>query len=294
MRCRPGIAGTIFAAFSLLLLAAMVISQPVRLVAADEEKKQSGEAKKGDEATVKPAASDNPTPTNPADPTAPLRRLLPEDDVWIDPKNKQIVIEGEVCLTRGLLEMFACLKGSKEHESVVAANAKAYPVHAALLALGAKSGSPAKFDPKYVPASGTPIDVMVYWTDDKGQPQKAKAQDWVRDIKTQKPMGPSWVFAGSAFHHNEVTGKNIYIADAYGDFICVSNFPSALLDIPVESSQENAELAFEANTEKIPPRGTKVKIVLMPKIEKQAAGKLNRRDAEAQRETTPKSDTDKK
>lgn len=273
MRCRPSLAGTIFAAFSLLLLAAMVTIQPVRLGAADEEKKQSGETKKADEAPVKPAASDNPAPTNPADPTAPLRQLTRDENVWMDPKNKQIVIEGEVCLTRGLLEMFACLKGSKEHESVVAANTKAYPVHAALLALGAKSGSPAKFEPKYVSANGTPIDVMIYWTDDKGQPQKAKAQDWVRDIKTQKPMATSWVFAGSTFHHNEVTGKNIYMADAYGEFICVSNFPSALLDIPVESSQENADLAFEANTEKIPPRGTKVKIVLMPKIEKQAAAK---------------------
>jgi hypothetical protein len=274
MRCRPSLAGKIFAIFSLSLIAVTVVVRPVQFAAADEEKNPAGETPKTGEAPTNPKAADGPAPTNPADPTATLKRLLPDDEnVWIDRKNKHIVIEGEVCLTRGLLEMFACLKGSKEHESVVAAKTKAYAVHAALLALGAKSGSPAKFDPKYAPASGTPIDVMVYWTDDKGQPQKAKAQDWVRDIKTQKTLATSWVFAGSAFHFNEVTKKNVYIADAYGDFICVSNFPSALLDIPIESSQENAELAFEANTEKIPPRGTKVKIVLMPKIEKQAAAK---------------------
>jgi hypothetical protein len=257
--------------------------QSMRHAAADEEKKPAGETPKAGETPANPPAANEPAPTNPADPTAPLRRLLPDEDVWLDTKNKQIVIEGEVCLTRGLLEMFACLKGSKEHESVVAAKTKAYPVHAALLALGAKQGSPAIFEPKYTPATGTQIDVMVYWTDDKGQPQKAKAQDWVRDIKTQKPLATSWVFAGSKFHHNEVTGKNVYIADAYGDFICVSNFTSALLDIPIESSQENAELAFEANTEKIPPRGTKVKIVLMPKIEK-AATKDKSGDAPAKKQ----------
>lgn len=214
------------------------------------------------------------TPTNPGDANAPLKRLLPEYDVWIDPKNKQVVIEGEVCLTRGLLEMFACLKGSKEHESVVAANTKAYAVHAALLALGAKSGSPAQWEPKYQSATGTPIEIDVYWTDAKGQPQKTKAQNWVRDIQTKKPLTFSWVFAGSKFHRDD-TGKQHYLADASGDFICVSNFPSAMLDLPVESSQANAELAFEVFSENVPPRGTKVKLVLIPKLEKNgdAAGK---------------------
>ncbi len=230
---------------------------------------------------------DEPAPTNPADPSAPLKRLLPEYDVWIDPKNKQVVIEGEVCLTRGLLEMFACLKGSKEHESVVSANTKAYVVHAALLALGAKSGSPASWEPKYTPATGTPIDIMVFWTNDKGQPQKGKAQDWVRDIKTQEPLKFSWVFAGSAFHRDEMTGKQHYLSDASGDFICVSNFPSAMLDLPIESSQANDELAFEAFAEKIPPRGTKVKMVLIPKLEKKKAEAANLPHAGAEAQSKP-------
>ena len=75
-----------------------------------------------------------------------------------------------------------------------------------------------------------------------------------------------WVFAGSGFWVDPEDGTRHYNADA-GDFICVSNFPTATLDVPVKSSQENSELLFEAATDKIPARGTKVRLVLVPKIE---------------------------
>ena len=70
-----------------------------------------------------------------------------------------------------------------------------------------------------------------------------------------------WVFAGSRFWTDEETGKQYYQAEG-GDFICVSNFGTAALDIPVESSQSNDALEFEAFTERIPPLGTPVRLVL--------------------------------
>ena len=70
-------------------------------------------------------------------------------------------------------------------------------------------------------------------------------------------------FAGSYFWKDEETGKEYYQAEG-GDFICVSNFSTAMLDIPVESSQSDAELMFEAFTERIPPRGTPVRLTLKP------------------------------
>jgi hypothetical protein len=76
-----------------------------------------------------------------------------------------------------------------------------------------------------------------------------------------------WVFAGSQFYVDEETKKQYYMAEA-GDFICVSNFPDAMLDLPIESTSDNDELLFEAFTENIPPKGTKVTLVLVPQIEK--------------------------
>ena len=192
-----------------------------------------------------------------------LKRIAPEHEVWIDQKNKQVVVGGEVCLTRGMLEMFACLKGTKEHESIVAANTAAQIVHAALLAIGAEAGSPVKFEPEYKPANGTEIAITVEWTDKDGKRQTAKAQDWIRHIKTQETMKYAWVFAGSGFWEDEDTGKKHYMAEG-GDFICVSNFPSATLDLPVKSPADNSELQYEAYTERIPERGTKVRLFLKP------------------------------
>ena len=64
-----------------------------------------------------------------------------------------------------------------------------------------------------------------------------------------------------------MSGQKTYLAET-GDFICVSNFPSAMLDLPVESSQANEDLTYQAFTEHIPPLGTRVRMVLTPKLKK--------------------------
>jgi hypothetical protein len=195
-----------------------------------------------------------------------LVRLSKEDDIWIDPKRKLVVVDGVVALREGPLEMFACPKGTKEHESVVAVNCSAQLVHTGLLAVGAVAGRAVQFEPTYVPATGTETEVWVLWTDTAGKRQKAHAQEWVQELRTKKAMSHPWVFAGSGFWTDETTGKRYYYGDS-GDLICVSNFPSATLDLPIKSSQANEELAFTAFTERIPPSGTKVRLVLIPKLE---------------------------
>ena len=71
-----------------------------------------------------------------------LVKLSKTGDVWLDTKRKAVVVDGQVCLREGQLEMFACPKGTKEHESIISLNSKAEEVHAGLLAAGAKPGSP--------------------------------------------------------------------------------------------------------------------------------------------------------
>ncbi|MFM8893500.1 MAG: hypothetical protein ACKOTB_18140, partial [Planctomycetia bacterium] len=48
------------------------------------------------------------------------------------------------------------------------------------------------------------------------------------------------------------------------DLVCLSNFPTAMLDLPIESSQSNEALLFEAFDGRIPPRGTVVDMILTP------------------------------
>jgi hypothetical protein len=216
------------------------------------------------------AACDEPQPAS-GDTPAGLVKLSKTNDVWLDTKRKAVVVDGQVCLREGQLEMFACPKGTKEHESVVSLNCKAEEVHAALLAAGAKPGTPVSFDPEYKPARGQIVDIYVLWNDAEGAKHQARAQEWVKDTKTRKAMTHDWVFAGSGFWKDEETGQQHYKANG-GDLVCVSNFPTATLDLPIHSSQSNDELMFVPFTDHVPPRGTKVRVVFIPRqTEKKAA-----------------------
>jgi hypothetical protein len=208
----------------------------------------------------------------PAPPKLPepkgARRLSKDYPIWIDPQERAIIVEGQIALREGMLEMFACTRNTKEHESIISANTKAFLVHTGLVALGAEPGHPVRFQPEYMPPSGTEIDVLVRYLDEKGKLQTARAQDWIKDNHTQKPMTYPFVFAGSSFYVDPDTNKQHYQGE-HGDFVCVSNFSTAVLDIPVKSSKSNEELEFEAYTKKIPPLGTPVQLVFKPKLKKQ-------------------------
>lgn len=196
---------------------------------------------------------------------AKLLRLDEVDSIWLDKPGGRLIMVGEICQRQAPLEMFVCLWHTKEHEAVLTTRVPAKAAHAGLLALGAKVGNAVQFMPKYIPASGTVIDIEVIWKDKNGKMQKKRGQEWVRNFSTKKPMQREWVFAGSGFWTDESSGKKHYQADS-GDFICVSNFSTAMLDLPVESTQRNDGLMFEALTESIPPLGTPVTIVLKPRL----------------------------
>jgi hypothetical protein len=53
-----------------------------------------------------------------------------------------------------------------------------------------------------------------------------------------------------------------------GEMICVSNFTTAMMDLPVQSTQSREGLIFEAFTEKIPAMKTRVRLVLKPEAQK--------------------------
>ncbi|MDY0170514.1 MAG: YdjY domain-containing protein [Thermoguttaceae bacterium] len=192
-----------------------------------------------------------------------LKPLDPEKPVWLDMENKSVVFLGKICQREVPLELFACLRYTKEHEAIVVADVRALTVHAGLLAVGAEPGGPVQFHPEYIPARGTEIEVTVLWKDAEGKVQTARAQDWIQNTETNEAMTEPWVFAGSGFWV-EPTGEKRYQAEG-GDFICVSNFATAMLDVTVESSQANQMLMYRAFTERIPPLETPVTLVLTPK-----------------------------
>lgn len=214
-----------------------------------------------------PARAEGPSAPAAATPTdrhPELKRLSTTEDIWIDPVRKEVVVGGAIALDRGMIEVFACPRHTKEHEAIVATAASARLMHAALLAIGLEPGRPVSFDPEYAAAQGPAIEVMVRWNDDAGHPQQRRAQELIRSTTTKAQLDADWVFAGSVFWKDPADGHEYYQADG-GDMICVSNFPTATLDLPLESSQANDALMFEVFEDRVPPRGTEVELVLSAK-----------------------------
>jgi hypothetical protein len=185
-------------------------------------------------------------------------------------KKRRVLINAEVCLREGQLELLMCRKQTKEHEAILAADVDARKIHAALIAAGAEAGSPVRFVPKYRPASGTTIKVFVQYKDKKDATKQmtVPAKSWIKNAKNNKPLESEWVFAGSHLVANPLDpdGKKHYLAND-GDVICVSNFETALLDLPIKSPKDDAERFFVANTERIPALETKVVVLLEPVVE---------------------------
>lgn len=187
-------------------------------------------------------------------------RLSKEGRVWIDKQRKLVIVDGFVTLREGQLEMFACPVGTKEHESIVAIFASSQHIHAGLLAIGAKQGKPTQFEP-YRPATGSTIKIHVLFLDEKGEKQNKPAQSWIRNVADDKELQYDWVFAGSILYKDPDTGEETYLADS-GDLICVANFPTATLDLAIQSISSNSFLTYAAFTERLPPRFTVVRLVL--------------------------------
>lgn len=196
------------------------------------------------------------------------KKVLIGPNVFLETQGarRRVIVSAEVVQQKAALEFFLCRKGTKDHESIAAADVDARDIHKALLLANAEPGSPVRYEPKYRAPTGQPIRVSVQYEKDGKQIVEA-AQSWVRNVKTGQTLASDWVFAGSRLMDDPLDKDKpkIYLAND-GELICVSNFEEAMLDLPVQSSKDNADLSFETFAERVPPIGTKLAILLEPMV----------------------------
>jgi hypothetical protein len=217
---------------------------------------------------------DDPPAAPPETKKAPEVKKVPAGKnitLLIEEGKRSVQINAVVCLREGPLEQLLTRKGAKEHEAILAADIDARDLHKALLLTGAEPGTTVTYQPKFKAPTGPVVKVFVQW-EEKGKLRTEPAQKWIMNFMNKKELKSDWVFAGSRFVKNEFEeGKpDIYLAND-GDVICVANFESALLDLPFNSSKADAERSYVAFTERIPPKDTKVSLILEPVIEKKDA-----------------------
>lgn len=188
--------------------------------------------------------------------------------------DRQVSVTAMVVLRHGYLEhLLTTQSAGKNHESVLSADIDAFHLHVALLAIGAKPGSPMQYREDdgrrvFVPPKGDPIKVRCAYRNSVGQLVIVPAQRWIRHVDKKEILPYDWVFTGSRFLDPLQPGEKPFFGANLGRVICVSNFSVALLDLPVRSTDQETEgLLFEANTEAIPPLKTPVS-VLLSRIEK--------------------------
>ncbi|HCS50858.1 YdjY domain-containing protein [Rubinisphaera sp.] len=134
------------------------------------------------------ATSEDQTATPPALPEK-LQKLLkqatplnPQETLFLDRPAKAIYLKATVALQEGLLEMLCCPEQTKEHESILATNCSATPIHTALLALGAQSGEPVSFDPVFNAPTGEVLAITILWKADDGTVREQDSHEWIQTV----------------------------------------------------------------------------------------------------------------
>jgi len=211
--------------------------------------------------------------------------------IVIDVEKQCVDLEATVCLNEGFLELIACTKGSKEHESIVAVSARPMHIHTALLLLGASNGKPAMRkqigteDKRWVniPPQGDAIRAFLLFQSPNGSVSEFPVSNFVKradeqpgkqreksDQQDTAAFPGKFVFAGS--HLRDTTkGPREYLADSSGNVISVVTFGDELLCLPGIQSRANGALSWKVNAAHLPKTGTKVKLRLRPE-KKQRTG----------------------
>ena len=192
-------------------------------------------------------------------------------------------VDAYICLKKGVLELIACTKASKEHESIVAVESTAKHIHTALLLLGAEAGSPARRKPVNdeknawmdVPPSGAPVDVfLVFDNEESAKPVEKPINEFITQEDGEIFSTNTFLFAGSILHSSDNNGPNHYMADKSGNVISISTFGDEVLCLPGLHSQVNTELYWNVAGDKLPDVGTPVILRLRPHTDSKYQTKL--------------------
>ncbi len=202
--------------------------------------------------------------------------------IAIHPEERCVDVEASVCLRRGPLELVACTRGTKEHESIVVIGAKPMHLHAALLLLGAKPGSPATRQPDGtqgdrwidIPPRGGPVDVFLVLKGEGGKRVEHPISEFILRSRPGSDASASadplpklasntFLFAGSVLQ-GDGPGPRRYLSDNSGNVISLSTFGDEVLCLPSIHTQDNDALPWQVNPALLPEVGSKVLLRLRP------------------------------
>lgn len=156
-----------------------------------------------------------------------------------------------------ILEYLLVENSGKLHESLLKTEISPYAIQISLLLLGLEGS----LDPlieqgeNRIP-TGTPVTIRVNWHEN-GQSKSTYLHDWV--LKGSEVLANiPWVFTGSYIHEN-----GLFVAQVDKSIIAIYHDPAAIIDH--QTPDGNSDTIWFVNTNKIPPAGTQVELVIEKK-----------------------------
>ena len=179
-------------------------------------------------------------------------------NVIFDTNKREVRVPGEINIVSGdaNIEFFACGKLGKTHESILIVDAE--PIYI-LTALGVLDFTPGmnlsvEGDPRK--PTGAPVDIWVEWNQGE-EVVSRRARELVWNAFTEKPMQETpWVFTGGRLKNNQFT------AQLFHNIIAVYRDPDSLFNHPLPTGTDDR--TYRVNTDVIPPKGTKIKLIIRP------------------------------
>ena len=110
-----------------------------------------------------------------------LRAVEYQPGIVIDYPANQVLVDAEIVLRQGVLELLACCPHTKEHESILRVLVRPLHVYEALGLLGVQPGRPPGWDPKHqtrIPPRGDPLEIVIRYPAASGMVE-VNAWDWM-------------------------------------------------------------------------------------------------------------------
>ncbi|MBU1694095.1 MAG: hypothetical protein KJ726_03560 [Verrucomicrobia bacterium] len=176
--------------------------------------------------------------------------------VRVDPKTRTVLATGWVNQVAGAIELLACGKGGKTHESVFVLDINPLDLQTGLLLLGLEPGTPPTGLGQGSPG-GPELEIRVDW-EVKGKTRTLPAERFVRNVATKKPLpAVPWLFTGSLIEDGE------FKALAEESLVATYWDPWAIINIGTACGMDD-EILY-VNTRAVPPLNTPITMRFQPR-----------------------------
>ncbi|HEX7898347.1 MAG TPA: YdjY domain-containing protein [Planctomycetota bacterium] len=177
-----------------------------------------------------------------------------------------VAVPGIVLVTKGMVELFGCGAGGKEHETVLRLECDVQSLDLALTSAGFRRGRlPTKGDLSEA-GQGSRVIILIQWTAPDGSTVTHRSEDLVVSVRRNAPMPRvGWTYVA---HWAEVPDPlspkgdkkhKILAAANTQSYVTTFRDRSALLDNPLEEAVDDT--LFAANYMVLPKPGTPVRVI---------------------------------